>query len=110
MRTLAPRKRVLAGGTAITLTRVEVTPIDVRMYLHGAKGGDFYGQLSIGNRHGRKTTASEGYSTRRNAVLSADAPLYGYHGPATLTISANRWASGRPTLPGGPWTFHFIIP
>jgi hypothetical protein len=101
---------VTAAGATLRLDRVDVTPIGVQLGLQGVGAGDFDGRLTIGTAGQRKTTHWECSSGASHVTISCDAPLYDYHGLVTLTLRALHWVTGRPTLPGGPWTFHFIMP
>ncbi len=110
VRAIPIQRAVKAAGVTLTLKRADVTPIGVRLSLQGTSAGDFEGELSLGVTGNRKTTQWECSSGASHVTLSCDAPLYDYHGPVTLTIKAVHWVSGKPTLPGGPWTFHFTMP
>jgi len=109
-RAIPVHRAVTAAGVTLTLDRADVTPIGTQFSLQGAGAGSFDGKLSLGVVGHRKTTQWECYSNASHGTISCDAPLYDYHGPVTLTLRAVHWVTGKPTLPGGPWTFHFTMP
>jgi len=107
---------VEVGGTAVTLERVVVTPIETRLYVRGVTPGTGFvvpqanAQLSVGDQ--TINSAVSILPTHGLAVYSFSTSLYHTRGEATVVVNPRPDFAqpGQPTISGGPWTFHFTLP
>lgn len=122
-RVAAPEQTVTAGGRAVTLERVVVTPSETRVYLQGLNGTGIFPHLTVDGYDSDHVTLVGWKPTEAGEVLrlvhetsggliACDflQPLTDKHGAWTLTIKAGPATADGRQVTGGPWTFHFEVP
>lgn len=114
---------VAAGGTAVTLQRVIVSPTEARMFLSGLPGTGIFPHLAVGAWDSgnprligwQRTSAGQVLrgvwkASDGSVVCDFPASLMNERGGWTLTVKAGAPTADGVQVTGGPWVFHFVVP
>lgn len=101
-----PHQTITVDGQSVTLDRVDISPSEARVYLHGGpKVPGSPNTLKVGQTsiHDNGWQPSTRYTT--DADFLYDVPLYDQQGEWTFTITPPGPNGGKLT-----YTFHFVVP
>lgn len=122
-RVATPNETVTAGGAAVTLERVVVSPTETRLYLRGLDGTGILPDLTVdgwdsgtaplvGWQPGHAAEVSGGVWQTKDGLLACDfgSPLMEKQGGWTLVVRPGAATADGRQVSGGPWVFHFTVP